>query len=102
MDAFRLHTDSILKYVFPSELLCPRCESADMIFLTTFASAYSALMGLAEASITRMVVMDHMDWFDPNTVCDVRILHDSGSANRRSNRVLTASSTSRSRRCTES
>lgn len=25
-------------------------------------------MGLAEASITKMVVMDHMDWFDPDTV----------------------------------
>ncbi|KAF7798762.1 hypothetical protein EIP86_009987 [Pleurotus ostreatoroseus] len=37
MDSFRLHTDSIL----------------------------NSLMGLADGSITKMVVMDHMDWFDP-------------------------------------
>lgn len=28
----------------------------------------SALQGLVEGSITKMVVMDHMDWFDPNAV----------------------------------
>ncbi|GJE99974.1 related to Betaine lipid synthase [Phanerochaete sordida] len=38
LDAFRLHTDSIM----------------------------NALQGLADGSITKMVVMDHMDWFDPN------------------------------------
>ena len=25
-------------------------------------------MGLADGSITKMVVMDHMDWFDPEAV----------------------------------
>ncbi|KAJ3558112.1 hypothetical protein NM688_g1112 [Phlebia brevispora] len=38
MDSFRLHTDSIV----------------------------NSLRGLADASITKMVVMDHMDWFDPD------------------------------------
>ncbi|EKM51071.1 uncharacterized protein PHACADRAFT_165696 [Phanerochaete carnosa HHB-10118-sp] len=38
LDSFRLHTDSIM----------------------------NALQGLADGSITKMVVMDHMDWFDLN------------------------------------
>ncbi|KIP07889.1 hypothetical protein PHLGIDRAFT_510955 [Phlebiopsis gigantea 11061_1 CR5-6] len=37
LDTFRLHTDSII----------------------------NALQGLADNTITKMVVMDHMDWFDP-------------------------------------
>ncbi|KAI0084521.1 hypothetical protein BDY19DRAFT_1060226 [Irpex rosettiformis] len=42
MDCFRLHTDSIL----------------------------DALQGLGDGAITKMVVMDHMDWFDPKAGSD--------------------------------
>ncbi|KAI0699007.1 hypothetical protein BC835DRAFT_1268331, partial [Cytidiella melzeri] len=42
LDCFRLHTDSIL----------------------------NALQGLGDGAITKMVVMDHMDWFDPKAGSD--------------------------------
>lgn len=56
MDAFRLHTDSIIK-------------SVNMI-ITVYLNltCHSVLRGLTDWSLTRAVIMDHLDWFTPGSV----------------------------------
>ncbi|KAG5642444.1 hypothetical protein DXG03_002791 [Asterophora parasitica] len=56
LDAFRLHTDSIVKYVLLAPLLSLEAHTT-----------LSVLRGLSPWSLTRALIMDHLDWFSPGS-----------------------------------
>jgi betaine lipid synthase len=57
MNTFRLHTDSIVKSVIS---LTSCSLLANPIYI-------SVLKGLTAWSLTRAVIMDHLDWFSPGS-----------------------------------